>query len=47
MTEEKWRAIAMVALFVIKTIAKPALILFLFPIVVLLGVLGFTVKSPR
>jgi len=47
MNKQQWLALAVATLFVLKKLAKPALLLLLFPVVVVLGLLGSTLKSPR
>ena len=47
MNKQQWLALAVAILFVLKKLAKPARMLLLFPVVVVLGLLGSTLKSPR
>jgi hypothetical protein len=47
MNKQQWLALGAATLFVLKKLAKPALLLLLFPVVIVLGLLGSTLKSPR
>jgi hypothetical protein len=47
MNKQQWLALGAATLIVLKKLAKPALLLLVFPVVIVLGLLGSTLKSPR